>query len=47
MFRGVLKRDLSYILIVWKAYKTDDDDFKHYKGNHHFNFIDPETGVHK
>ena len=32
----------------WKAYKTDDLDdagFKHYKVNHHFNFLDSGTGV--
>ena len=33
----------------WRAYKTDElqeAGFEHYKVNHRFNFVDPETGVH-
>ena len=33
----------------WRGYKTNDLEdaaFTHYKVNHRYNFVDPETGVH-
>ena len=33
----------------WRAYKTKElekADFEHFKVNHKYNFVDPDTGIH-
>lgn len=44
-----IKKGTTIYSDSWRAYQTNElekDGFDHFKVNHHYNFVDPETGVH-